>query len=108
MHRFVALEKLLSNRRDEKKAHFNLVDKIFEKDGKNVGKFCFQLVWPLFDDVANFFPFLKMHRFVALEQIYRIGETRKKAHLNFVDKNMLENEVVLEILEGNYGTLWMT
>ena len=84
------------------------MDKIFEKDGKNVEKFGFELVWPLFDDVTNFFDGLIMHRFVALEKLYRIGETRKKAHLNLVDKNMLENEVVLEIREGNYGTLWMT
>jgi len=49
-----------------------------------------------------------MHLFVALEKLYRMGGTRKKAQFNFVDKNMLENEVVLEILDGNYGTLWMT
>ena len=84
------------------------MDKIFDKDGKNVGKFCFQRLVPLFDDVANFFDGLIMHRFVALEKLYRMGDTRQKAHFNFVDKNMLENEVVLELREGNYGTLWMT
>ena len=58
--------------------------------------------------VANFFEAFKIYSFVALENLYRVGEMRKNVHFNFGDKNVLEDESVLEIPAPNYDTLWMT
>ena len=61
-------------------------DKIFRKDEEKVEKSCFNGNFPSSGSSGQFFYFSNMHYFVALETLYRIGEARKKAHFNFMDK----------------------
>ncbi len=61
-------------------------DKIFRKDEAKVEKSCFNGSFPSSGSSGQFFLFFKHALYVALEPLYRIGEARKKAHFNFMDK----------------------
>ena len=96
MRRFVALEKIYRMGDTRKKAHFNFVEKIFEKDGKMSNFFVSTVVFLVLEGVDNSFLLLKIYSFVALEELYRMGWMTKNVYSNFEEKNVMENEGVLE------------
>ena len=54
------------------------------------------VVFLVLEGVDNSFLLWKIYSFVALEKLYRMGWTTKNVYSNFEDKNVMEDEGVLE------------
>ena len=63
---------------------------------KKLKNYLSTVVFLLLEEMANLFWLWKIYSFVALEKLYRMGRTTKNVYSNFEDKNVMEDEGVLE------------